>query len=398
MFLFLHNISESFIFNQMNKIYSAIAATSLMALAACNSADKQQNITLSGLDPEKFVTDVNGKKTGLYTLTNENGMEACITNYGGRIVSIMVPDNKGNMTDVVLGFDSISDYLPENNKTDFGAAIGRYANRINQGKIVIEGDTIQLPQNNYGHCLHGGPDGWQYSIYDVVEATDNTLKLAMTSPDGDSNFPGNINVVLTYTLTPDNALDIKYEATSDAPSVINMTNHTYFNLNGNPNEEITNNTLTLAAANFTPVDSTFMTTGEILPVAGTPMDFTAGRVVGDDIDNFDFEQIKNGLGYDHNWVLDNPGNDKIPAATLYSPTTGIVLEVLTDEPGIQVYTGNFLDSTVTGKKGIVYNPRNAICLETQKFPDTPNKPQWPSATISPEKPYSSHTVFSFSTK
>ena len=220
----------------------------------------------------------------------------------------------------------------------------------------------------------------------------------MTSPDGDSNFPGNINVVLTYTLTPDNALDIKYEATSDAPSVINMTNHSYFNLNGNPNEEITNNTLTLAAANFTPVDSTFMTTGEILPVAGTPMDFTAGRVVGDDIDNFDFEQIKNGLGYDHNWVLDNPGNDKIPAATLYSPTTGIVLEVLTDEPGIQVYTGNFLDSTATGKKGIDYNPRNAICLETQKFSDTPNKPQWPSATISPEKPYSSHTVFSFSTK
>ena len=329
---------------------------------------------------------------------NENGMEACITNYGGRIVSIMVPDKDGNMTDVVLGFDNITDYFPENNRTDFGAAIGRYANRINQGKIVIEGDTIQLPQNNGNHCLHGGPNGWQYSIYDVVEATDNTLKLALTSPDGDSNFPGKIDVVLTYTLLADNTLDIKYEATSDAPSIINMTNHSYFNLSGQPNHEITDNILTLAASNYTPVDSTFMTTGEILPVAGTPMDFTSGRVVGDDIDNFEFEQIKNGLGYDHNWVLDNPGNEQIPAATLYSPVTGIVLEVITNEPGIQVYSGNFLDSTVTGKKGIVYNKRNAICLETQKYPDTPNKPEWPSAAISPDKPYSSHTAFHFSTK
>lgn len=369
----------------------------MLAMASCSTKETSQ-ITASGLDPKNFEADYNGKQTALYTLKNANGMEVCITNFGGRIVSIMVPDRNGDFKDVVLGFDSVQAYFPENNQTDFGAAIGRYANRINQGKIVIEGDTIQLPQNNFGHCLHGGPTGWQYQVYGASQPNDSTLVLTMDSPDGDNNFPGNVKAEVTYTLLGDNAIDIAYKATTDKTTVINMTNHSYFNLNGNPNEEITNNTLTLAAANFTPVDSTFMTTGEILPVAGTPMDFTAGRVVGDDIDNFDFEQIKNGLGYDHNWVLDNPGNDKIPAATLYSPTTGIVLEVLTDEPGIQVYTGNFLDSTVTGKKGIVYNPRNAICLETQKFPDTPNKLQWPSATISPEKPYSSHTVFSFSTK
>lgn len=366
-----------------------------LALAACNS-QQQPTTTKSGLDPEKFVAEYQGKKTGLFTIKNANGMEVCVTNFGGRIVSIMVPDRNGEFKDVVLGFDSVQAYFPENNQTDFGASIGRYANRINQGKLVIDGDTIQLPQNNFGHCLHGGPSGWQYKVYDANQTNDSTLVLTIDSPDGDNNFPGNVKAEVTYTLLADNAIDIKYSATTDKTTVINMTNHSYFNLNGNPAEPITNNVLQVNAKRYTPVDSTYMTTGEILDVAETPMDFTVAKEVGADIEKIDFEQIKNGNGYDHNWVLDAEGDDSQVAATLYSPTTGIKLEVLTNEPGIQVYSGNFLDGTLTGKKGIVYNQRCGICLETQKYPDTPNKPEWPSATLKPGETYQSHCVFKFS--
>lgn len=366
-----------------------------LTLAACNS-QQQPTTTKSGLDPEKFVAEYQGKKTGLFTLKNANGMEVCVTNFGGRIVSIMVPDRNGEFKDVVLGFDSVQAYFPENNLTDFGASIGRYANRINQGKLVIDGDTIQLPQNNFGHCLHGGPSGWQYKVYDAKQTNDSTLVLTIDSPDGDNNFPGNVKAEVTYTLLADNAIDIKYSATTDKTTVINMTNHSYFNLNGNPAEPITNNVLQVNAKRYTPVDSTYMTTGEILDVAETPMDFTVAKEVGADIEKVDFEQIKNGNGYDHNWVLDAAGDDRQVAVTLYSPTTGIKLEVQTNEPGIQVYSGNFLDGTLTGKKGIVYNQRCGICLETQKYPDTPNKPEWPSATLKPGETYQSHCIFRFS--
>lgn len=373
-----------------------IAITSAaFALAACNS-QQQPKLTDSGLDPQKFVAEYQGKQTALFTLKNANGMEVCVTNFGGRIVSIMVPDRNGEFKDVVLGFDSVQAYFPENNQTDFGASIGRYANRINQGILVIDGDTIQLPQNNFGHCLHGGPSGWQYKVYAANQTNDSTLVLTMDSPDGDNNFPGNVKAEVTYTLLADNAIDIKYSATTDKTTVINMTNHSYFNLNGNPAEPITNNILQVNAARYTPVDSTYMTTGEVVEVAGTPMDFTTAKEVGADIEKVDFEQIKNGNGYDHNWVLDSAGDDNQVAVTLYSPTTGIKLDVLTNEPGIQVYSGNFLDGTLTGKKGIVYNQRCGICLETQKYPDTPNKPEWPSATLKPGETYQSHCIFRFS--
>lgn len=370
-------------------------SSAALALAACNS-QQQPKLTDSGLDPQKFVAEYQGKQTALFTLKNANGMEVCVTNFGGRIVSIMVPDRNGEFKDVVLGFDSVQAYFPENNQTDFGASIGRYANRINQGILVIDGDTIQLPQNNFGHCLHGGPSGWQYKVYAANQTNDSTLVLTMDSPDGDNNFPGNVKAEVTYTLLADNAIDIKYSATTDKTTVINMTNHSYFNLNGNPAEPITNNILQVNAARYTPVDSTYMTTGEIVEVAGTPMDFTTAKEVGADIEKVDFEQIKNGNGYDHNWVLDTAGDDNQVAVTLYSPTTGIKLDVLTNEPGIQVYSGNFLDGTLTGKKGIVYNQRCGICLETQKYPDTPNKPEWPSATLQPGETYKSHCIFRFS--
>jgi len=374
----------------------ALISGMTLTLSACgNQKNAEPQLTDSGLNPADFVTEFDGKTTGLYTLKNANGMEVCITNFGGRIVSIMAPDRDGKFHDVVLGFDSISDYLPQNHASDFGAAIGRYANRINQGKIVLDGDTIQLPRNNFGHCLHGGPRGWQYKVYDVTEANDSSVTLTILSPDGDNNFPGNLTATVKYTLTPDNALDIAYSATTDKKTVINMTNHSYFNLNGDPSKPITDNILYVYADNYTPVDSTYMTTGEIAPVAGTPMDFTTPKPVGQDIANFEFAQLKNGNGYDHNWVLNTAGDDTQAAAKLVSPETGISLEVLTDEPGIQVYSGNFLDGTVTGKKGKVYNQRTGICLETQHYPDSPNKPEWPSVVLEPGQTYNSHCVFKF---
>ena len=379
----------------MKKLLILIGAVAL--LASCNQK-KEVALTASGLNPENFVDTFNDAPTALYTLTNANGMEVCITNFGGRIVSILVPDNQGQMKDVVLGFDKVSDYFPENNQTDFGAAIGRYANRINQGKITLDGVEYQLPQNNFGHCLHGGPTGWQYQVYECVEADAKHVKLLRVSPDGDNNFPGEVKAYVTYTLTDDNKIDIAYEATTDATTVINMTNHSYFNLAGDPaNHSVTEDILYVNASYYTPVDDTYMTTGEIATVLDTPFDFRSAHAVGRDI-AADNEQIRNGNGYDHNWVLDTKGDITKVAVELWCPTTGIDLKVYTDEPGIQIYSGNFLDGTVIGKKGVTYLQRRGICLETQKYPDTPNKPEWPSAVLRPGETYHSHCIFAFSVK
>ena len=376
----------------MKKTLGAIGV-SLALLAAC-APQQKENLTLSGLDPAKFETLVDGNKaTKLYTLKNAAGMEVCITNFGGRLVSIMVPDKDGKMTDVLLGFDNVSDY--QNISNDFGASIGRYANRINQGKITIDGVEYQLPQNNYGHCLHGGPEGWQYKVYEAKQLNDNQLELVLNSPDGDSNFPGNVVAKVVYTLTEDNAVDIKYEATTDKKTVINMTNHAYFNLNGNPSVNSMNQILYIASDSITPVDSTFMTTGEMMAVAGTPFDFNTPKAIEQDVTNFDNEQIKFGKGFDHNWVLNTKGDINKLAAKLTSPVTGIIMEVYTNEPGVQVYTGNFLDGTVTGKKGIVYPQRASVCLETQHYPDTPNKAHWPSAILEPGQTYRSQCIYKF---
>lgn len=375
----------------MKKHLIYVGAVILLISASCV---QNSNLTLSGLNPENFQTTVNNAQTGLYKLKNANGMEVCVTNFGGRIVSIMVPDKNGVMKDVVLGFDSIADYIHV--PSDFGASIGRYANRINQGRFVLDGDTVQLPVNNFGHCLHGGPEGWQYQVYDARQIDDTTLELTIQSPDGDQNFPGNVTAKVLYKLTDDNAIDIKYTATTDKKTIINMTNHSYFNLSGNPAQPATDHILYVNADNYTPVDSTFMTTGEILPVTDTPMDFRTPKPVGQDIDKYDFVQLKNGNGYDHNWVLNTKGDLTQVAARLTSPETGIVLEVYTNEPGIQIYSGNFLDGTVTGKKGIVYNQRASVCLETQHYPDSPNKPEWPSVVLEPGQTYYSECIFKFS--
>ena len=369
-----------------------LAGIAALTMSACNQKTETK-LTESGLNPANFETTVNGATTGLYTLKNNAGMEVCITNFGGRIVSIMVPDKNGEKQDVVLGFDNITDYI--NIPSDFGASIGRYANRIAQGKIVLDGDTIQLPQNNFGHCLHGGPTGWQYQVYEATLQNDSTLLLTMKSADGDNNFPGNVTANVTYTLTSDNAIDIAYDATTDKKTVINMTNHSYFNLNGNPGESGMNQILYIASDSITPVDNTYMTTGEMLAVAGTPFDFTTPKAIAPDVTVFENEQVKFGNGFDHNWVLNTKGDLSQVAAKMTSPVTGITLEVYTDEPGIQVYTGNFLDGTVTGKKGIVYQQRASVCLETQHYPDSPNKPQWPSVILEPGQTYHSRCIFKF---
>lgn len=366
-------------------------AVAALLMAACTP--KAEKATDSGLLQSNFRAEVDGKKTDLYILRNKNNMEVCITNFGGRIVSVMVPDKDGQMRDVVLGFDSIQDYISK--PSDFGASIGRYANRINQGKFTLDGVEYQLPRNNYGHCLHGGPQGFQYRVYDAVQLNPQELQLTYVAKDGEEGFPGNITCKVLMKLTDDNAIDIQYEAETDKPTIVNMTNHSYFNLDGDAGSNA-EHLLTIDADYYTPVDSTFMTTGEIVPVEDTPMDFRTPMPVGERINDFDFVQLKNGNGYDHNWVLNAKGDINRRAASLKSQKTGIVLDVYTNEPGVQVYAGNFLDGSLTGKKGITYNQRASVCLETQKYPDTPNKPEWPSAVLRPGEKYMSQCIFKFS--
>ncbi len=361
-----------------------------MLLPLSGMAQRKAAITKSGLDIAKFQTN-----TKLYVLKNAKGMEVCITNFGGRIVSLSVPDKNGKSQDVVLAYDNLKDYYI--NSSDFGAAIGRYGNRINKGKITIDGKQYQLSVNNYGHSLHGGAKGWQYQIYDAKQLAPNKLQLTMHSPDGDNGFPGNVTATVTYTVTPDNSLDIDYKATTDKKTVINMTNHSYFNLNGDPSKlAADNHIMYINASQITPVDSTFMTTGEMTPVKGTPFDFTKPTPIAKGINDTSDTQIRYAGGYDHNWVLDTKGDISKVAASLYSPLTGIKLEVYTNEPGIQVYTGNFLDGTTIGKKGIAYRKHASVCMETQHYPDSPNKPQWPSTLLSPGQTYHSRCIFHFS--
>ena len=375
----------------MKPLFSTLLAAALL----CGGCSQRTAITQSGLNADDFLAVIDGKPVALYTLSNDSGMEVCITNFGGRIVSLMVPDRTGTLRDVVLGFDNIEDYrtIP----SDFGASIGRYANRIAGGRLPIEGDTLQLPQNNFGHCLHGGPNGWQYKVYDADQLDRKTLVLVMHSPDGDEGFPGNVEAKVTYTLTDDNALVIAYEATTDAPTVINMTNHSYFNLSGNPHRTILDHILTVDADSYTPVDSTYMTTGEIAPVEGTPMDFRTPAAIGARL-HIDDEQLANGNGYDHNWVLAAAGDAEREAVRLVSPESGIGLTARTTEPGIQINSGNFLDGTVKGKNNIVYNSRAAVCLETQHYPDSPNKPNFPSTLLRPGEKYESLCIYTFFTE
>ncbi len=372
---------------------ATFATVALMGGLLFSCASKPSDLTKSGLDKSKFESVVDGKQTHLYVLTNKEGMEVCVTNFGGRIVSVMVPDKNGTFQDVVLGHDSIADYVKIDG--NFGALIGRYGNRINKGRFTLDGNTYQLPQNNYGHCLHGGPKGFHNAMWDAKQLNDSTLELSMKSPDGYAGFPGNLDVKVTYSLSADNALQLSYAATTDKPTIVNLTNHSYFNLSGNPRENVLKEVVQFNADAFTPIDSTFMTSGEIRSVEGTPFDFRTPKAVGKDINLVD-EQLKNGLGYDHNMVLSTGGDLTKVAGSITDLESGIRMDIYTTEPGIQFYTGNFLDGKVKGKKGIAYPHRGAICVETQHYPDSPNQPNYPSVVLRPGQTYHSECIYRFS--
>jgi len=343
----------------------------------------------------EFGKTRDGVAVSLFTLKNQRGMIARITNYGGIVVSLESPDRHGALADIVLGFDSLDGYLA-NPGPFFGALIGRYGNRIGHARFSLDGHEYQLDKNDGENSLHGGARGFDKRVWSPRELPDGGLELTYLSKDGEEGYPGNLTAVVTYHLSDTNELHIDYAASADKPTVVNLTNHSYFNLKGAGSGDILSHQLTLHASRFTPVDAGLIPTGELRSVAGTPMDFRQSTAIGARIEAND-EQLKLGHGYDHNWVIDQSGGLTL-AARVEEPSTGRVLEVLTTQPGVQFYTANFLDGTIKGKAGKVYGRRAAFCLETQHFPDSPNKPAFPSTVLRPGQKFQSTTVFRFSAK
>lgn len=342
-----------------------------------------------------FQKEVDGKKADLFVLKNDK-LTVSVTTYGGRLVNLLVPDRNGKPVDVSLGYNSLDGYLT-NNESYFGTLVGRYGNRIAKGKFTLDGKTYSLPVNNGPNSLHGGKKGFNARIWEAKQIDDQTLELTYVSKDGEEGYPGTLTTVVTYTLQ-DNGIRIDYRATSDKSTVVNLTNHTYFNLNGEGSGPIGDHLLTISADRYTPVDTTLIPTGELAPVEGTPFDFRKPTPIGQRADA-DHPQIKAGGGYDHNFVL-NGGQTETPRriATVESPQSGIVMNVLTTEPGVQFYGGNFLTGQEVGKSGKPYGKRHGFCLETQHFPDSPNQPDFPSTVLKPGQTYRTTTVYEFSTK
>jgi aldose 1-epimerase len=350
----------------------------------------------SGISKSVFGKTPEGQVGDLYTLKNANGMEVGITNYGGRVVSILVPDRNGKMADVVVGFDNLDGYLGTN--PYFGALIGRYGNRIAKAQFKLDGVVYKLAANNGPNALHGGLKGFDKVFWTVRESSENppALELTYVSKDGEEGYPGTLTVKVVYTLEADNALSIDYHATTDKDTVLNLTNHSYFNLAGQGSGDILKQVMLLNADKFTPVDATLIPTGELKSVEGTPFDFRKPTVIGARI-NDDNQQLKIAGGYDHDFVLNRKGPGLSLAARAYDPESGRELEVMTTQPGIQFYTGNFLDGTIHGKGGKVVTRRSAFCLETQHFPDSPNQPKFPSSELKPGETYQQTTIYKFST-
>ena len=364
----------------------------------CKQSDTQKETNVKMNIEKRSFGNVDGKEVWLFTFKNSSGMKASITNYGATVVTLLVPDRNGKLEDVVLGYDKLEGYLEDS--PYFGAIVGRYGNRIAKGRFSINGQEYKLATNNNENHLHGGIKGFDKVVWDaetVEEGNSIGLKLTYLSKDNEEGYPGNLKVTATYWLTEDNELKIDYYATTDKATPVNLTNHSYFNLAGQGNGTILEHELMLNADRFTPVDASLITTGELQPVAGTPMDFRTPIKIGARIDNDD-QQIKYGGGYDHNWIINKQNSPLALAAKLFEPSTGRVMEVLTTEPGIQFYSGNFLDGSLTGKDGKVYKYRYGLCLETQHYPDSPNKPEFPSCILEPGKTYQTTTVYRFSTK
>jgi aldose 1-epimerase len=387
--------------NPKNLVRLGVMAA-VLSLAACSPKKENQSNTIPQSDTTmKLVTKTpfgqtaDGQAVDLYTLTNRQGMSLSVMNYGGIVVRLTAPDKQGKSADIVLGFDSLSGY--EAGSPYFGALVGRYGNRIAKGKFKLDGVEYKLAVNNGDNALHGGLKGFDKVLWNIEEIPSSegaSVKLTYQSKDGEEGYPGTLSTEVTYTLTHQNEWKITYKATTDKKTVVNLTQHTYFNLTGDPNNDILGHELTLAADKFLPVDKGLIPTGELKPVAGTPFDFTKGAVIGSRINDKD-AQLAAGKGYDHCFVLTGADGTLRPFATVYEPTTGRTLEVSTTEPAVQFYTGNFLDGSKVGKDGIAYAFRHGFCLETEHFPDSPNQAAFPTVVLEPGKTYETTTVYKF---
>jgi aldose 1-epimerase len=379
----------------MKKIMQFVMLSSAGLAVACFVGCASMSKTTGTISQAPFGKTADGTPVEIYTLRNHNGMEARVMTYGGIVVSLKVPDKNGKFGDVVLGYDNLDDYVKNN--PFFGALVGRYGNRIAKGKFTLDGHEYTLALNNAPNNLHGGPVGFDKRVWKVARADVGPdgprLELTYLSQDGDQGFPGNLKVTATYTVTADNGLCLDYTATTDKDTICNLTQHSYFNLAGKG--DILNHQVFINADKFTPVDSTLIPTGELKPVAGTPFDFRTATAVGTRINDND-EQLKFGHGYDHNWVANKPLGKLGLVARVTEPSTGRAMEVWSTEPGVQFYTGNFLDGSITGKGGWVYELRNGLCFEPQHYPDSPNHPQFPSVELKPGQTYQNTIIYKFS--
>ncbi|NJN25805.1 MAG: galactose mutarotase [Cyclobacteriaceae bacterium] len=379
------------------KTIKHISLIMVLGLVVISCDNQRQDKEVLTLDPAKFQVERDGRQLGLYTLKNTSGITVQITNYGGKIVSIIVPDRYGNLADVCLGYESAEGYF--SGAASMGATMGRFANRIANAEFTLNDSTYRLAQNNGAHTIHGGEKGFRFKVWDARQLDDQNLELTYFSEDGEEGFPGNLTLKVLFSLTENDELVLKYHASTDMPTILNVTNHAFFNLAGEGSDTVLDHELLVVADTFTPVDDTAIPTGELRPVAGTAMDFRQLTRLGDRIGNDD-DQLKFVGGYDHNFVLNKEGNELALAALLYEPVSGRVMEVKTTEPGIQVYTANSLTGKGpdVGKGGKPYSSQSAICLETQHFPDSPHHDHFPSTVLNPGEDYFSETVYRFSVK
>jgi aldose 1-epimerase len=376
--------------------FKLIIAAMCLALAGCCCNEKSAP-ALDLMKAENFQAEVDGKQVDLYTLTNGD-LTMQVTNFGARVVSLWTPDKDGNFADIVLGYENLDRYVNNTGERFLGAVVGRVANRIGAGKFTLNGVEYTTPQNNNGQTLHGGLKGVDMVVWDVVEVKPESIVLHYLAADGEDGFPGNLDITMTYTLTEDNEFRVDYKATTDATTVVNLSHHSFFNLKGEAGGTITDHILTIKADKITPVDTFLIPTGELMDVEATPFDFREPTAIGDRIDA-EHEQLANGKGYDLNWVLAREDNGEIMnVATLYEPQSGRAMDVLTDQVGLQFYSGNFFDGTYNGKYGQPLRFRESVALETQKFPDAPNQPTFPSVVLNPEEEYTQVCIYKFYTK
>lgn len=367
-----------------------LLAATMLFVGCCGTANQDLNL----MKAEDFRTTVDGKATDLYTIKNGD-LTMQVTNFGARVVSLWMPDRDGNMADIVLGYQNIDRYINNGGERFLGSVVGRVANRIGNGKFTLDGVEYTTPQNNNGQTLHGGLKGVDMVVWDVVEATENSLHLAYTVPDGQDGFPGNLTINMTYTLTENNEFKVAYSATTDKTTPVNLSHHSFFNLKGEAGGTITDNILQIDADHITPTDANLIPTGELLPVEGTPFDFRTPHAIGDMIDA-DNEQLKNGRGYDMNWVLNRPNNGEVvKVMSIYDPQSGRGFEVYTDQIALQFYSGNFFDGNYNGKYGKPLSFRESVVFETQKYPDAVNHPHFPSVILNPGEEYAHTCIYKF---